>query len=94
MFLVLAVAGAFALSSLWRSPSPEPSSAPEAGAGPSLLAPDVDPDAWLEYTQGRELVNARSEAERRRAVAHFRRAIEHDPTFAEAYSGLADALSP
>lgn len=84
--------------------SPEPPDGPaRAGEPPGthttapatptgLLAPKVKPDAWLEYTQGRELVNERGETERRRAVAHFRRAIELDPDYAAAYSGLADAL--
>lgn len=58
----------------------------------SLLSTDVSADAYLEYAQGRELISKRTEADRRRAVAHFRRAIQLEPDFAAAYSGLADAL--
>jgi DNA-binding winged helix-turn-helix (wHTH) protein/Flp pilus assembly protein TadD len=60
------------------------------------LTGSVDPElgsaAYLEYVQGRELLNQRSEAERRRAVQHFRTAIELEPGYANAWSGLADAL--
>ncbi len=52
----------------------------------------IGAEAYLEYVQGRELLVQRSEVERRRAVEHFRRAIELEPEYADAWSGLADAL--
>ena len=45
----------------------------------------IGAEAYLEYVQGRELLVQRSEAERRRAVEHFRRAIELEPEYADAW---------
>lgn len=57
----------------------------------------VDPTrntaAYQAYLQGRYLWNQRSERTLRRAVEHFRRAIDLDPSFALAYASLADCYT-
>jgi TolB-like protein/DNA-binding winged helix-turn-helix (wHTH) protein/Tfp pilus assembly protein PilF len=53
----------------------------------------VEPDAYLEYLKGRYFWNKREPAELRRAVDHFQQAIAKDPTYALAYSGLADSCA-
>jgi len=53
----------------------------------------VDPAAYESYLRGRALWNQRTEAGLREAVEQFRRAIQIDPNYAEAYSGLADAYT-
>jgi tetratricopeptide (TPR) repeat protein len=50
-------------------------------------------DAYQEYLQGRFLWNQRSEAGIKRAIEHFRRATDIDPTFAQAFAALADAYA-
>jgi len=50
----------------------------------------VDPEAHREYLQGRFHWNKRTEAALRRAIRHFERATEIDPSFALAYAGLGD----
>jgi tetratricopeptide (TPR) repeat protein len=49
--------------------------------------------AYLEYLKGRYQWNKRDVESFNRAVGHFKAAIDHDPTFALAYAGLADAYS-
>jgi serine/threonine-protein kinase len=51
------------------------------------------PEAYDDYVRGRYYYNQRSAADLQRAVDHFRRAIDIDPTYAAAYAGLADAYS-
>ncbi len=53
----------------------------------------VDPTAAEFYRSGLHAWQTRSPAGLARAVADFRRAVEHDPRFAAAYAGLADAYS-
>jgi tetratricopeptide (TPR) repeat protein len=53
----------------------------------------IDPQAEADYVKGRYYYNQRSAADLQRAVEHFRRAIDVDPTYASAYAGLADAYS-
>src|SRR5437870_8638739 len=53
----------------------------------------VDPEAYESYLKGRYYWNRRSVPGLAKAVQYFRRAIEKDPTYAAAYSGLADCLS-
>jgi TolB-like protein/Tfp pilus assembly protein PilF len=53
----------------------------------------LDPAAYDEYVKGRYYYNQRSAPELQRAVEHFRRAIDLDPTYASAYAGLADTYS-
>lgn len=55
--------------------------------------PTRNADACQAYLQGRFLWNQRSEPALRRAVEHFRRAIDLDPSFALAYAALADAYT-
>ena len=51
----------------------------------------VSPAAHEEYLLGRYLLWKFIEEDRRRAVDHFNRAIQIDPTYAAAYAGLAHA---
>jgi TolB-like protein len=50
----------------------------------------VDPDAYEAYLRGRYLWNRQG---LRKAIQYFEQAIAKDPTYAAAYSGLADCLS-
>jgi serine/threonine-protein kinase len=52
--------------------------------------PTSDLFAYQLYLKGRHLWNHRDQASLEKAVEHFRQAIERDPDFALAYSGLAD----
>jgi TolB-like protein/DNA-binding winged helix-turn-helix (wHTH) protein/Tfp pilus assembly protein PilF len=53
----------------------------------------VDPDAYEAYLKGRYFWNKRTGEGLRTAIDYFRRAITIDPTYAEAYSGLADSYA-
>ena len=53
--------------------------------------PSGNPDAYNLYLQGRELWNKRGNINVSKSIFYFERAIELDPDFALAYSGLADA---
>jgi TolB-like protein/DNA-binding winged helix-turn-helix (wHTH) protein len=53
----------------------------------------IEPAAYESYLRGRSFWNQRTPAGLKQAVAHFQHAIELDPGFAEAYSGLADAYT-
>ena len=50
-------------------------------------------DAYRDYLRGRYYWNRRSEAGFEQAIEHFDAAIEKDPGFALAYSGIADAYN-
>jgi serine/threonine-protein kinase len=50
----------------------------------------VDPDAYQAYLKGRYHWEKRSEEGLEKARHYFQEAIEHDPTYAPAYAGLAD----
>lgn len=50
----------------------------------------ADPEAYRLYLRGRYLSNERSEAALRKAIEYFQEAIDRDPRYALAYSGLAD----
>jgi serine/threonine protein kinase len=52
----------------------------------------VDPEAYQEYLRGRHHFNTWSQEGFRRALEHFERAIERDPTYAPAYAGLGDTI--
>ena len=58
-----------------------------ATAGP------VDPAAYESYLRGRSFWNQRSEAALLKAIEQFNKAIETDPGYAPAYSGLADCYT-
>lgn len=48
-------------------------------------------EAFLNYLKGRYYWNQRKVADVRLAIDHFNRALQQDPTYADAYAGLADA---
>src|SRR3989442_15282108 len=50
----------------------------------------VNPEAHEAYLKGRHLWNLRTTESLQRAIEYFRRAIERDPSYAPAHSGLAD----
>src|SRR5229473_1814955 len=58
-----------------------------------LNANPVDPEAYEAYLKGRYHWNRRSAEGLAKAIEYFRQAIANDPTYAAAYSGLADCLS-
>jgi TolB-like protein/Tfp pilus assembly protein PilF len=53
----------------------------------------VDPDAYRLYIKGRYFWVKRNEQSFQLAIAYFEQAIERDPSYAAAYSGLADCYS-
>jgi TolB-like protein/DNA-binding winged helix-turn-helix (wHTH) protein/Tfp pilus assembly protein PilF len=52
-----------------------------------------NPEAYLEYLKGRYFWNKRTAADAERAIQHFEQAIALDPSYAQAYSGLADCYA-
>jgi TolB-like protein/DNA-binding winged helix-turn-helix (wHTH) protein/Tfp pilus assembly protein PilF len=53
----------------------------------------VDAEAYQSYLKGRFFWNKRTADGLRAALAYFNQAIEEDPTYAQAYSGLADTYA-
>jgi TolB-like protein/DNA-binding winged helix-turn-helix (wHTH) protein/Tfp pilus assembly protein PilF len=53
----------------------------------------VNPEAYEAYLKGRYFWNKRTGDGLKKAIEYFSRAIETDPTYAEAYSGLADSYA-
>jgi serine/threonine protein kinase/Flp pilus assembly protein TadD len=53
----------------------------------------ANPEAYQLYLQGRFWLNKRNEEGTRKAIEFFQRASEKDPTYALAYSGLADSYA-
>jgi TolB-like protein/DNA-binding winged helix-turn-helix (wHTH) protein/Flp pilus assembly protein TadD len=53
----------------------------------------VNPEAYEAYLKGRYFWNKRTGDGFRTAIQYFNHAIETDPTYAEAYSGLADSYA-
>jgi TolB-like protein/DNA-binding winged helix-turn-helix (wHTH) protein/Tfp pilus assembly protein PilF len=53
----------------------------------------VNPAAYEAYLKGRYFWNKRTGDDLKKAIEYFNRAIEMDPTYAEAYSGLADSYA-
>src|SRR3984957_3758817 len=51
----------------------------------------VKPEAYEAYLKGRYFWNKRTSEGLKKAIEYFSQAIETDPTYAEAYSGFADA---
>jgi TolB-like protein/DNA-binding winged helix-turn-helix (wHTH) protein/Flp pilus assembly protein TadD len=60
-----------------------------------LMAPvgTVEPAAYESYLRGRSFWNQRTPAGLKQSIIHFQHAIELNPRYAEAYSGLADAYT-
>ena len=54
-------------------------------------AREVDPEAYQLYVKGRYFWDKRSEESVNRSIDYFKAAIDRDPSYAAAYSGLADA---
>jgi TolB-like protein/DNA-binding winged helix-turn-helix (wHTH) protein/Tfp pilus assembly protein PilF len=53
----------------------------------------VNPDAYEALLKGRYFWNKRTADGLKKAIVYFNHAIENDPTYAEAYTGLADAYA-
>ena len=53
----------------------------------------VTPAAYEDYLKGRYFWNKRTRDGLKKAIDYFSRAVETDPTYAEAYSGLADSYA-
>ena len=53
----------------------------------------VSPDAYEAYLKGRYFWNKRTGDGLKKAIDYFSRAIDTDPNYAEAYSGLADSYA-
>lgn len=53
----------------------------------------VNPEAYVSYLKGRYFWNKRTTFDLRTALAYFNQAVEEDPTYAQAYSGLADTYA-
>jgi TolB-like protein/DNA-binding winged helix-turn-helix (wHTH) protein/Flp pilus assembly protein TadD len=53
----------------------------------------VDPEAYESYLKGRYFWNKRTADGLKAALAYFQQAIEQDPRYAPAYSGLADTYT-
>jgi TolB-like protein/DNA-binding winged helix-turn-helix (wHTH) protein/Flp pilus assembly protein TadD len=53
----------------------------------------VNPEAYEAYLKGRYFLNKRTGDGLRTAIEYFKRAIDSDSTYAEAYSGLADSYA-
>jgi len=53
----------------------------------------VNPEAYQSYLKGRYFWNKRTAEGLKAALAYFKQAIEEDPNYARAYSGLADTYA-
>jgi TolB-like protein/DNA-binding winged helix-turn-helix (wHTH) protein/Flp pilus assembly protein TadD len=53
----------------------------------------VNPEAYVSFLKGRYFWNKRTAESLRVALAYFNQAIEEDPKYAQAYSGLADTYA-
>jgi TolB-like protein/DNA-binding winged helix-turn-helix (wHTH) protein/Tfp pilus assembly protein PilF len=53
----------------------------------------VDPQAYEDYLKGRYFWNKRTGGDLEKAIEYFSRAIERDPNYAQAYSGLTDTYA-
>src|SRR5215467_1365555 len=53
----------------------------------------VNPEAYVSYLKGRYFWNKRTGDSLKAALAYFNQAIEEDPKYARAYSGLADTYA-
>jgi TolB-like protein/DNA-binding winged helix-turn-helix (wHTH) protein/Flp pilus assembly protein TadD len=55
--------------------------------------PPVDPEAYEDYLKGRYYFNQRTEDALNKSIGSFQNAIARNPSYAPAYSGLADAYA-
>lgn len=53
----------------------------------------VNPEAYVSYLKGRYFWNKRTADGLKAAVAYFNQAVDEDPNYAQAYSGLADTYA-
>ena len=53
----------------------------------------VDPEAYEAYLKGRYYASKRTEKDLKKSIEYFQQAIEKDPNYASAYSGMADAYA-
>ena len=53
----------------------------------------VNPEAYVSYLKGRYFWNKRTADGLKGALAYFQQAVEEDPNYAQAYSGLADTYA-
>ena len=53
----------------------------------------VNPEAYVSYLKGRYFWNKRSAESLKVALAYFNQAVDEDPAYAQAYSGLADTYA-
>ena len=53
----------------------------------------VNPEAYVSYLKGRYFWNKRTADGLKAAVAYFNQAVDEDPSYAQAYSGLADTYA-
>ena len=53
----------------------------------------VNPEAYEAYLKGRYFWNKRTGDGLKKAIDYFNRAIDKDPNYAQAYTGLADAYA-
>jgi TolB-like protein/DNA-binding winged helix-turn-helix (wHTH) protein/Flp pilus assembly protein TadD len=58
-----------------------------------VKAKTVNPEAYEAYLKGRYFWNKRTPDGLKKAIGYFSHAIETDPNYAEAYSGLADSYA-
>ncbi|MDT8066644.1 MAG: tetratricopeptide repeat protein [Terriglobia bacterium] len=56
-------------------------------------AKPVNPDAYVSYLKGRYFWNKRTPDTLKVALSYFNQAIEEDPAYAQAYTGLADTYA-
>ncbi|MDQ6802221.1 MAG: protein kinase [Acidobacteriota bacterium] len=66
---------------------------PAANARLNAQPPRVDPKGYDAYVRGRYYLAKASSADRAKAVEQFQQALDADPTYAPAYSGLGEAYA-
>ena len=94
--LVIIVSGAIGLTYLYKKrnrPAQTSAASLSASANPTPKHGTTNDEAYRYYLQGRNLINQRNPSEVKRAAENFQEAIRLDPNFAQAYAGLALALS-
>jgi tetratricopeptide (TPR) repeat protein len=61
-------------------------------SGLLLKQKNIDIEAYQAYLKGRHFWDKRTRDGYQKAIGYFERAIDIDPTYAQAYAGLADAI--